>query len=98
VTLEEFAAWARAFAERHPAGDEERTLVQLALGLARESGETMELIQKRLRDGGWDRKRAADELGDVAYFWVRLCLAAGLEPAKALDAAVKKAERKAKLH
>jgi len=98
VTLEEFAAWASAFAERHPAGDEERTLVHLALGLARESGEAMELIQKRLRDGDWDRERAVDELGDVAYFWIRLCLAAGLDPAAVLAASAGKAERKAKLH
>lgn len=98
MTLEEFAAWARGFAEKHPAGDEERTLVHLALGLARESGDAMELIQKRLRDGGWDRERAADELGDVAYFWVRLCLAVGLDPAAVLAASVEKLERKAKLN
>jgi NTP pyrophosphatase (non-canonical NTP hydrolase) len=98
MTLDDYVAWARQFAERHSVGDEERTLVHLALGLARESGETMELIQRRLREGAWDRKRAADELADVAYYWVRLCLAAGLEPADLLASGMKKIERKAKLH
>jgi len=51
--------------------------------------------KKFLRDGVWSPERVADELGDVAYYWARLCLAAGYQPSDILQMSVQKIEAKA---
>ena len=82
MTIDEYAAWAARLPRSRPESamppDETTYLAYLGLGLAGEAGEVVEHIKKLLRDGTWSPDRMAEELGDVAYFWVCLCLAAGL--------------------
>jgi len=57
-------------------------LTYLALGLAGESGEVANKIKKLYRDGDSQEKREKllGELGDVLWYWVRLCDALGFDP------------------
>ena len=94
MTIDEYAAWAarlprtRAMSAVPP--DEATYLAYLGLGLAGEAGEVVEHIKKLLRDGAWNPDRMAEELGDVAYFWACLCLAAGRQPSEVLTASAAK--------
>ncbi|VTU42567.1 MULTISPECIES: nucleoside triphosphate pyrophosphohydrolase family protein [unclassified Variovorax] len=56
----------------------------MSLGLSGETGEVMELLKKWLRDGKLDRAHLRKELGDVAYYWARLCRAHGFTPSEVL--------------
>jgi NTP pyrophosphatase (non-canonical NTP hydrolase) len=81
-----YGTWAAATGGVRPQGAADpRELSYLGLGLAGEAGEVAGEIKKRLRDGKLDAARLADELGDVAYYWTRLCLALGLRPSEILD-------------
>lgn len=71
---------------------EERDLTVMSLGLAGEVGEVMELLKKRVRDGTFDEVNLKKELGDVAYYWARLCKAFGLLPSDVLKANYEKIE------
>lgn len=55
-------------------------LMYLGLGLAGEAGEVANKIKKLYRDGDDQARRAAliSELGDVLWYWVRLCEELGL--------------------
>lgn len=46
----------------------EKALVYVALGLTGESGEFSEKVKKKLRDGVFDARLAAKELGDVLWY------------------------------
>jgi NTP pyrophosphatase (non-canonical NTP hydrolase) len=45
-------------------------------------------VKNVLRDGAWDRDRLASELGDVIYYWARLCAKAGCVPSELLERSV----------
>jgi NTP pyrophosphatase (non-canonical NTP hydrolase) len=96
MTVDEYAAWAagvaRVSAEVQP---ERERLSYLGLGLAGETGEAVEHIKKLLRDGVWYPDAFAEELGDVAYYWAALCVAAGRNPSDVLAAS--KAKIKARI-
>jgi NTP pyrophosphatase (non-canonical NTP hydrolase) len=62
----------------------ERDFRIMELGLAGEVGEVMELLKKHVRDGHMDRKQLKKELGDVAYYWARICSAHGFKPSEVL--------------
>lgn len=53
-----------------------------ALGLTGEAGEVVEYFKKYLRDGKQieGNTALAYELGDVLFYWVRLCRRAGFTP------------------
>jgi len=85
MNIDDYARWARQ------AGGEETTvdspdthLAILAFSLVGDAGEIGELIKRRLRDGTLDRRHLAHELGDVIYYWARLCAAAGVAPSAIL--------------
>lgn len=63
-----------------------------ALGLAGEAGEVTEHFKKFLRDGKplIGNEAVAYELGDVLYYWARLCRRIGLTPQQVLDMNVSK--------
>lgn len=75
-------------------------LAYLALGLAGETGEAVDVIKKALRNGGnLSHGMAAtleSELGDVLWYWARLVDAAGLSVLDVMEAnIVKLRERQA---
>jgi len=86
------------------APDEERvvqaaSLIHAALGLAGETGEVVDIIKKavytpqRLQDKGIELVSAVeDELGDVLYYWVRLCDELGLQPGDIIERVCAKLE------
>lgn len=79
MTLDEYVAWAASIGvSRHAGVCEDRVLLELGLGFASEIGEVAGVLTRWLRDGEWRRDQLADELGDVAYYWARLCVVAGV--------------------
>jgi len=95
TTIEEYARWAQAVESRLPEADaDSQWLAYLALGLAGEAGEAVETVKRRLRDGVWRPEHLAEELGDVAWYWVRLCAAAGRSPGEILEASMRKIDAK----
>ena len=92
MTIDDYATWAASI--KRPVGNdnEELDLAYLGLGLAGESGEVAEVIKKRLRNGEWDGENLADELGDVVYYWSKLCLVAGVKPSEILERSKRKIE------
>ncbi len=91
TSIEDYAQWAAAveLTLPGPSADAQR-LAYLALGLAGEAGEAVETVKRLLRDGAWSPDDLAEELGDLAWYWVRLCAAAGRSPAEILDASRRK--------
>ena len=97
MLIDDYAAWAdRVVGDGDGATENVNpsTLSYLGLGLVGEAGEVAGEIKKLLRDGNWDPQRVADELGDVAYYWARLCVAVGVTPSELLDRSVEKIEVK----
>lgn len=70
--------------------DPERSLMIMTMGLAGEVGEVMEILKKRVRDGNFDDRALEKELGDVAYYWARLCKFFEMEPSEVLQTNVNK--------
>ncbi len=69
-------------------------LAYIALGLAGEAGEVADAIKKVFRDGTQDLGPAADELGDVIFYWSCMCVITGRTPSEVLRASAEKVERK----
>lgn len=91
MMIDEYAAWAAKVSPARlgaAASSEERQLMYLVLALAGEAGELADHVKKVLRDGTWDRDRLASELGDVIYYWARLCAMAACVPSELLERSV----------
>ncbi len=68
-------------------------LAYLALGLCGESGKVAEHIKKLMRGDrveGLKKEEVEKELGDVFYYLVRLCYAAGTTPERVLATNIEK--------
>lgn len=55
----------------------------IALGLAGETGEAVDVVKKMVRSERIDQERVnklVDELGDVLWYWVRLVALTGVSP------------------
>jgi NTP pyrophosphatase (non-canonical NTP hydrolase) len=71
-----------------------RKLAYVALGLAGEAGEVADAVKKIFRDGHDDFEPAAEELGDVIYYWACLCAISGRRPSDVLRQSADKVQRK----
>lgn len=87
MKLNEYGEWTdKVWKSGQPASKMTDTdLAITALGLSGETGEALEYFKKYLRDGKdlTDKKineELALELGDVLYYWVRLCRYIGRSP------------------
>lgn len=97
MDIDRYAEWAAKIpVGTPPLKDDADLLAYLCLGLTSEAGEIAGLMKKRLRDGRWDAAATADELGDVAYYFARLCAAIGKTPSEILDQSVGKVEARLK--
>jgi len=85
MTLDEYVTWAAGVGVDRRAGvPEGHTLLEDALGFAGEVGEVAGVLTRWLRDGDRRRDDLTDELGDVAYYWARLCVVTGVAPSTLL--------------
>jgi NTP pyrophosphatase (non-canonical NTP hydrolase) len=74
-----------------------RDLTIMSLGLAGETGEVAEKIKKFFRDGTFNRDEFVKELGDVIYYWARICKYFDIDPNQVIDTNVHKLmDRKAR--
>ena len=92
MTIDDYATWTTTIKRPYGNENEEVDLAYLGLGLAGEAGEVAEVIKKRLRSGEWNGDHLADELGDVIYYWAKLCLVAGEKPSEVLERSKRKIE------
>ena len=68
-------------------------LTYLSLGLVGEAGEASGAGKKAFRRGRKsekDTEKALDELGDVLFYWTRLCYAFNLNPSEVMEANINK--------
>src|SRR6266511_6259689 len=85
MTLDEYVAWAAGIGVNRPTDvPKERTLLEVGLGFASEIGEVAGVLTRWLRDDERRPNELADELGDVAYYWARLCVVTGMVPSTLL--------------
>ena len=85
MTLDEYVVWAAGIGvNRHGGVPEDRMLLEIGLGFASEVGEVVGVLTRWLRDDEWRRDQLADELGDMAYYWARLCVVTGAAPSMLL--------------
>ena len=61
-----------------------------ALGLAAEAGEVANKVKKILRDGDFDRKAIADEIGDCLWYIAALCRDLNIDMQQIADSNIKK--------
>lgn len=86
MNIDDYARWAcRADGEETTPHSPDTHLAILAFSLMGDASEVGEMVKRRLRDGTLDRERLAYELGDVIYYWARLCAASGVAPSAVLD-------------
>jgi len=85
MTIDEYQQWTINTAIYPGAGkgglDE---LLYLALGLNGEAGEVAEKVKKLFRDGTFDTELFIKELGDVIYYWARLCEAVNVDASEVI--------------
>jgi NTP pyrophosphatase (non-canonical NTP hydrolase) len=86
MDIDAYAEWASSTAPAPTEAEATGThLAELGLGLVGDAGEVADLIKKCLRDGVLDREHLAHELGDVLYYWARLCAVTSLRPSELLE-------------
>jgi NTP pyrophosphatase (non-canonical NTP hydrolase) len=92
--IEQYGRWTEKVWFSSPGQTEltERDITIMTLGLPGEVGEVTEIFKKKARDGTFDINQLKKELGDVAYYWARICKAFGLSPMEVLQCNVEKIE------
>tara|TARA_R100001129_G_scaffold61378_1_gene41734 strand:+ start:353 stop:709 length:357 start_codon:yes stop_codon:yes gene_type:complete len=68
----------------------EHAVIYPALGLAAEAGEVANKVKKILRDGNFDRKAIADEVGDCMWYIAALCRDLNIDMQEIADNNIKK--------
>ncbi len=90
--IDKYAAWTEAFWFSGDNRPKNEIIAIMALGLAGESGETVEHLKKLIRDGHLDKKELKKELGDVIYYWSRICVQFGFKPSEVIKTNIEKLE------
>jgi NTP pyrophosphatase (non-canonical NTP hydrolase) len=95
MTLTEYAAFVEEMWISHPRDessplDRQRSLMIMSLGLGGEAGEVQEHIKKFVRDGKLNLNDLTFELGDLIYYWTKLCNHFQLKPEDVLKANITK--------
>jgi NTP pyrophosphatase (non-canonical NTP hydrolase) len=91
VNIDEYAFWTEDMwfsqdSDQNPY----RSLAIMAIGLGGEAGEVQEHIKKEIRDGKIDLDALKKELGDVIYYWARICRHYGFQPMDVIQTNVNK--------
>jgi len=103
VDLEDYADWveegwnghgSHPIAAKRPIEINERDLTIMSLGLAGETGEVIEILKKRVRDGKFDPEDFKLEMGDVLFYWCRLARAFNVTPTEIIKANVEKLNKR----
>ncbi len=90
----EYARWVETLWISH---DNKDSLTIATLGLAGETGEVMEILKKRLRDGKFDVVNFKKEMGDVLYYWCKILNEFNISPFEIMQINMEKLEdRKAR--
>lgn len=84
------SAWFGAKEDEGKTELSERDFRVMELGLPGEVGEVLELLKRNVRDGVLPRELLKKELGDVVYYWARICSAYGFKPSEVLQANIDK--------
>ena len=69
-----------------------KSLTIMSMGLAGETGEVLEKVKKLFRDGTYDEANIKKELGDVVFYWARLCKYFGFQPSDVIGSNIDKLE------
>lgn len=69
-----------------------KSLTIMTLGLAGEVGEVVEHMKKLFRDGTFNADLVKKELGDVIFYWARICRYFGWAPSEIIAANIEKLE------
>jgi NTP pyrophosphatase (non-canonical NTP hydrolase) len=86
MNIDDYAEWARQADGQETTADSPDThLAILAFSMMGDASEVGEMVKRRLRDGTLDRERLAYELGDVIYYWARICAVSGVAPSAILE-------------
>ena len=75
-----------------------QALCYTTLGLTGEAGEAANRCSKLMRDGDaeWLRATITEELGDIIFYWFRMCVELGVNPEEVIEANIKKLEDRKK--
>lgn len=68
----------------------------ITAGLAGETGEVIEILKKRVRDGKFDRDALILELGDVIHYWCQILARFDITPTEVFEANITKLEARDK--
>lgn len=100
VAMEEYHKFTETVAIHPGAGTGSLSeLSYLALGLNGETGEFTDVLKKLIRRGGQadgDGEKFVNELGDILFYWNRLCYALDIDPGDVMLANVAKLQTRQK--
>lgn len=85
-------------AERANRVKENEVIIEACLGLAGESGETIDIIKKHVYYGKpLDRKALLEELGDTLHYLTRLCELSGFDLTEVAHCNIRKLRKRFKM-
>lgn len=93
MNINDYADWTDQVWKGNPLEETtQRDIAIAALGLTGEAGEVVEYFKKHIRDGKviLGNEDLALELGDVLFYWARLCRVAGFTPSEVIERNVEK--------
>ena len=97
VELSEYKEWVKTLWQPEFADKlNTRDLFIMSLGLPEEAGEVAGFIKKFVRDGTFDEEKLVNELGDVFYYLMMICIYFNIDPHHVVNMNVEKLESRKK--